>query len=176
MCFRTSCVSGREWGWRPWNISALDSFSRVHLSSHVSFQRSAWRGEWLGAEHTCYPMQGRAGNLRQLWSWEHREPREPHRNVPSKTAVLVRIRLSCCNKGPHSRVAKGSLHLSHGRSGGRQSKAGLAGLTQEAPVPDVLSSQRTCPDPPRQVVAPTSELTFPAAGQREKQKGPASLS
>ena len=64
-------------------------------------------------------------------------PKGTPRNVPSRTAVLLRIRLSGCNKGPHSRVANGLASLTLGL------EADSPGLVQEDPVPDALSSQRS---------------------------------
>lgn len=65
----------------------------------------------------------------------------PYRSVPSKIAVLYRLRFNCCNKGPHIRVADRSLHHSPTSSGGRQFRvAGLLSLM-------LLSSQGSCPHP-----------------------------
>ena len=49
-----------------------------------------------------------------------------------------------------------SLHLSLARSTGRQSRAGLAGLPQEAPLPKALSSQRSHPGARVGVCVPSS--------------------
>lgn len=65
----------------------------------MHFQRHTCGEEWAGAELRHHPMEVRAKNFRQPWFREQPDPREPHRRVPFKTAVLVKIRFSCCNKG-----------------------------------------------------------------------------
>lgn len=77
-----------------------------------------------------HPLEGRAENLRGLSFWEPPGPKEPPRKVCPKTAGLGTIRLSCCHRGPRM-----NLHLSPAWSGGRGSRAGQAGLLQEAPPP-----------------------------------------
>ena len=65
-------------------------------------------------------------------------PKGTTRNVPSRTAVLLRIRLSGCNTGPQQsgkqKLASVMLGL----------EADSPELVQEASVPDALSTQRSC--------------------------------
>lgn len=78
----------------------------------LDVQRSTRRGEWATAERGCHPLEVRAEQFRQLWLLEQPEPRVPHRKVPSKPAVLVRIRFSCSYKGPPKSVADRKVCIS----------------------------------------------------------------
>lgn len=104
----------------------------------LDFQRSARRGERAGTELNCHLMEGRADIFRQLWFLEQPDPRKPHRKVPSKTVVLVRIRFSCYNKGPNMRVADRNLHLSPAHSGGRESKVSRVAPGSSSPRCSVI--------------------------------------
>lgn len=88
--------------------------------------------------------------------------------VPSKPAVQLRIRLSSCNSGL---MAEGQREAGppHTGSGGGQSRAG----------PELLSLM---PFNPEELLCPQGRMSsnlradVSRSGQREKQKGPASLS
>lgn len=76
-----------------WKMSAPDSFSWEHPSSHVGFPekcpegRVDWSRSWLSA------TEGRTGNLRQLWYWEQLALGEPLAVSPPRL-------LSCLEAGP----------------------------------------------------------------------------
>lgn len=91
-----------------------------------------------------------AENFRQLWFLEQPDPKEPHRKVPSKTAVLVRIMFSCCNKEPPHKNRRQKL-ASLSCLGLEADSPGLAwqGCSRKLLSLDALSSQRHCPHPGR---------------------------
>lgn len=78
----------------PWKMLTPQSGASIFT---LDFLRGTRRGPWAGAELGCHFVEGRVENFRQLWFLEQPDPKVPHRKVPSKTAILVRIRFRCCN-------------------------------------------------------------------------------
>ena len=154
---KTGCLFGREWGWaaqvqkermRPCPMSHVPcpmSPGRYELQAcwvrsndhyTFNFQSRAFKGEWAGAELGCHPVEGKGWEFQAAMVLGATRPKRTAQKIPSKIAVLVRMGFSCCNKElPHKNgQTEVCISLMSG-SGGRESRAGLAGLLQENPLP-----------------------------------------
>lgn len=94
----------------------------------LGFLRSTRRGQWAGAELGCHSVEGRVENSDSCGSWSSLTQGNHTAKSPPRL-LLVRIRVRV-------RVAIGCLDISSAHSVGRQSRAGLAGLLQEASLHD----------------------------------------
>lgn len=161
----------QQCGWRAQRPSPGEFLQTPSVGASTftgSISRDA-PGEESGPElSSLSPVERRAGNFIQLWFLEQPDPREPHREVPSRTAGLVTTRFRCCDKGPRVRVAdKVCLSLQP------TLEADRPGLVWQGCSRKLLSRR------PRELSScwhsgqegvPASELAFPAAGQRESQQ------
>ena len=100
-----------------------------------------------------HPTEGRAENFGGLWFWEQPGPKEAHGKSAPRLPSWLRQGSAAVTEVPCM-----SLHLSPARSTGRRSRAGLAGLPQEAPLPKALSSQRSRPGARVGVCVPSSRI------------------